>query len=418
MIVFFVGTPGSGKSYDAVQKIIDNLRLGRSVCTNIDGMDEQKHQEYLKNLVGMDDYTFYQRFRFLHKHEVIRFWKSEMLPITPETKYDSDLGKDVTITEKPSLICPHNSLVIIDEAHKHFNSRDWQSKENRELADWASTHRHFGYDLVFITQSIDKVDKQVRSLTEWTYFYRKVNFFGGMVQQKYMKYSYSGDDHQGKAIAQNVLTYDPKVFPCYQSYATKDAKEIGFMKHINILKHPIFYTLPLLIAFVLYMFFYKSSFASGDIFGTKKVQQNMETRKNEIQTKVAVQPVRSSSRPVAARSPLVIPPLVVPEYSKYVVDGYIKDNGKYIIQVNGSPVVLPHKDILSFSPVSRIAMVRTSAYGEQLLKSGASGVRPQAPVDPPKPNSDNSTIPAYNPLVWNKTPVPEYVPVNPSNPRL
>ena len=36
MIVGFVGTPGSGKSYDAVKKILFNLKKGRHVYTNID----------------------------------------------------------------------------------------------------------------------------------------------------------------------------------------------------------------------------------------------------------------------------------------------------------------------------------------------------------------------------------------------
>ena len=74
MIVFFVGTPGSGKSYEAVKKIVDNLKIGRTVCTNIDGMDLHESQQYLKSFLDMDDYLFHQRFRFLDRDQIKQFW--------------------------------------------------------------------------------------------------------------------------------------------------------------------------------------------------------------------------------------------------------------------------------------------------------------------------------------------------------
>lgn len=204
------------------------------------------------------------------------------------------------------------------------------------LADWASTHRHEGYDLVFITQDIGKVDKQVRTLTEWSFCFRKVNFFGGAIQKKYLCYSYSGDDHHGKPLAKNVRTYDPAYFPAYQSYSSSDAKEVGFMTTVNILKHPVFYAIPVVLCFCLYMFFAKSSFATGDVFGVSKVQKkydklavgNSTTPAIPIMTnfsstnKNQLAPTTALAVPVPAGALLPVP--VLPLYSQYKVDGYIQ----------------------------------------------------------------------------------------------
>lgn len=385
MVVFFVGTPGSGKSYEAVKKIVDNLMLGRTVCTNVDGMNDPKCLEYMKNLVGMDDFTFDQRFRFLDSDQVKRFWKTEKV-INLQFMQDEESGvfNDIP-TEVDELICPHGSLIVIDEAHKPFNSRDWQNTSNRELADWASTHRHFGYDLVLITQDIEKVEKQVRSLTEWCYFFRKVNFFGGAVKKKYLCYSYSGDDHNGKPLAKSTRTYEDKYFPCYSSYSTSDAKEVGFMSHTNILKHPIFYAIPVVIAFCLYMFFQKSSFASGDVFGVNKVQhkydklvsdnKDMKKASAPSQTPLSVPPRNAimqnlpsqgqntlatavNGSPVAALANVSLP-----EYTEYKIDGYLVNDGKTTLLINGMSVLLPSPYVQKYIKSVGIAIAKTSYFG-------------------------------------------------------
>lgn len=242
MIVGFVGTPGSGKSYDAVRKIIDNLRLGRIVYTNIDGFDDPQCLEAIKSICGFDDYTLAHQLHYLSKSDAVQVWK----------------------------IAKNGSLIVLDEVHKLFSNRDWNSDKNKDFAEWASTHRHYGYDVVLLTQDIEKVDKHVRSMLEWCYYYRKVNYFGSFIKNKYTRYSYVGDDHNGKPLANKTFSYDPTIFHCYKSYAWKDAKEVGFMQHVNILKHPLFYSIPVLIGVFIY-FFSRSSFATGDVLGSKKM---------------------------------------------------------------------------------------------------------------------------------------------------
>src|ERR1035438_875653 len=97
MIVFFVGTPGSGKSYEAVKKVVDNLRLGRTVCTNIDGMDNQKCQAYVQALLGFDDYTFKKRFKYLTNDQVKTFWKTEKVTNTQYQEQENGAFHDVML---------------------------------------------------------------------------------------------------------------------------------------------------------------------------------------------------------------------------------------------------------------------------------------------------------------------------------
>lgn len=287
MIVGYVGTPGSGKSYEAVKKILDNLKSGRVVCTNIDGMDNETSQQYIKDQLDLSDSQFKERFRYLTKDEVMNFWGTESV----------DLGAFGTTEKK---ICPSGCLIVLDEAHKYFNSRDWQSSTNRLFSDWASTHRHEGYDLVLVTQDIEKIDKQCRSLIEWTYFFRKINFLGSAIKNKYICYSYTGDDHNGKPLAKNTRSYNPAVFPAYSSYSVKDAKEIGFMSHVNILKHPVFFAIPVVLAFCIWMLS-KSSIVTGDLFGSKK----------KLNKPVAAQTSAPAAVPVAS-APVAIAPASQP----------------------------------------------------------------------------------------------------------
>ena len=240
MIIIFEGTPGSGKSYEAVKKIIDNLRRPeRVVYTNIDGTEpgvDDGTREYLKNICGLDDYSLSERLHHLDKHQTREFPKH----------------------------CKRGSLIVIDEAHNYFNARDWQTEENRAVVRWAEEHRHQGYDVVFITTNASKIDKQVRSVVEWTYRFRKMNFFGSLVKNSYMMYTYSGEgDGQplGKAVTRQ---YDKQIFQCYKSYVAADVKELKIMDHMNILKHPLFYALAVVALFTIYMFS-KSSFVQGHV---------------------------------------------------------------------------------------------------------------------------------------------------------
>ncbi len=61
-------------------------------------------------------------------------------------------------------------LLIIDEAHRVLNSRNWMDRNalggRTRMVRFLSEHRHFGYDVILIAQGDLMLDKQVRFLIE------------------------------------------------------------------------------------------------------------------------------------------------------------------------------------------------------------------------------------------------------------
>lgn len=84
MIVAFVGSPGSGKSYEAVKKIVQNLAVDRVVYTNIDGMDQKQSQEAIKALLNIDDLRFNELFHFLTQEQTNRFFLNDVTEKDPK----------------------------------------------------------------------------------------------------------------------------------------------------------------------------------------------------------------------------------------------------------------------------------------------------------------------------------------------
>lgn len=82
---------------------------------------------------------------------------------------------------------------VMDEFHKLFSSRDWQST-GPQLEDYMSEIRKINGDLLILTQHPEKVDKNCRrNATEWIQFEnmsRKTLFMGVTIQKKFRYYQY------------------------------------------------------------------------------------------------------------------------------------------------------------------------------------------------------------------------------------
>ncbi|MCX6159723.1 MAG: hypothetical protein NTV87_00095 [Ignavibacteriae bacterium] len=252
-IWIFDGTPGSGKSQAAVEKVIANLKSGRKVYSNIDGHDDPVCLEGLRAMSGLSDLQFKEKFEFIKPEKSRQFYRYV------------DKG----------------SLIVIDEAHKYFNVRKWADKENNDFFEWASTHRHFGFELLLITIKLSRIDTSVRELAEWTVRYKKTNYFGKrFFQKKYTEKWFSQDDTGSKPLKTNIKTYDERLWKCYQSYVAKDIKEAGLMEHINVLKHPAVLAIPVLIC-VFFLLLWHSSLRKGTE-GFSKYLGSVEAKQTDI----------------------------------------------------------------------------------------------------------------------------------------
>lgn len=149
MIYFYSGTPGSGKSLHLAKDIY--YRLNRSkypfVIANF-----SINMKMIKN----------KKARFIYKDNeeiTIKFLLDYALE-------NHTLGKE------------NQTLLVFDEAHTIWNSREWQS--NKDRLDWLkffSQHRKLGYNIIVISQNDRQLDKQIRIQFEYEVKHRKINNF-------------------------------------------------------------------------------------------------------------------------------------------------------------------------------------------------------------------------------------------------
>lgn len=87
-------------------------------------------------------------------------------------------------------------LIIIDEAARWLNSRDWGDKNRKELIDWLLHSRKLGWDVMLLVQTHEMLDKQVRSgLMEYHTVCRRldrVRFMGVRLPHVHLATTYYG----------------------------------------------------------------------------------------------------------------------------------------------------------------------------------------------------------------------------------
>lgn len=70
-----------------------------------------------------------------------------------------------------------DSLLIIDEAQLQYNCRDFSTKQKQEVDKkvlaYLTMCRHYGLDILFITQSLTRLDVQIRELATIIYRFKK-----------------------------------------------------------------------------------------------------------------------------------------------------------------------------------------------------------------------------------------------------
>jgi hypothetical protein len=134
-IFVFTGKLGSGKTLCAVGRMQEYLVQGRKVATNID--------LNLPMLVG-----------YKSKNCVVY-----RLPDVP-TLADLEtigIGSDKYGEE-------HNGVIVLDECAQFLNTRNFQDKERKKLINWFVHARKKRWDVIFIIQHLNALDKQFRDL--------------------------------------------------------------------------------------------------------------------------------------------------------------------------------------------------------------------------------------------------------------
>lgn len=148
MAVYFVtGKLGAGKSLVAVARIKDRLLKGLPVATNLN--------INLAHMLGRNKRN------------------TRLYRIPDKPTYDDLLAIGVgnkTYDEEK------NGLLVLDECGTWFNSRSWADKSRQDVINWFLHARKLGWDIIFLVQDMNIVDKQARlALAEHVVYCRRTD---------------------------------------------------------------------------------------------------------------------------------------------------------------------------------------------------------------------------------------------------
>lgn len=148
MIYLYSGTPGSGKSLHVARVIKGTLFRNLPVISNIPINTRLcKHPE-----------------KYLYVND-------GMIRPSALVEYSKEYFKDKPVKEGQILL-------IIDEAQRLFNARDWNKSDRAGWNEFFQLHRHYGYDVILVAQFDRMLDRQVRSVIEYEQIHRKVSNYG------------------------------------------------------------------------------------------------------------------------------------------------------------------------------------------------------------------------------------------------
>lgn len=260
----YSGDVGSGKTYSVVlHVIIPAIMAGRSICTNIAGLDIEAIYAYCLTIAKPDKIFCFGVIRFLDRAD------PEQENFFP---YDDSLPPE-DFNVQPG------ELVIIDEA-----SRYWAMGEKlfKNHAMFINEHRHFinaqGHtcDLVVIDPDVTELHRRLKSKIETTYYTKKLKEVG--MTNKYIVLLYRKTSMRREYDRLGPLTYQKEVYSLYHSYKGGSGTEQTVDKRQNILSNKkLWYRIGALIAFVL-IFGIGGIYQLSKFFGRGKKPQTSITQ--------------------------------------------------------------------------------------------------------------------------------------------
>jgi len=173
MAIYLIsGKLGSGKTLSSVGVIRDALLSGRKVATNLD-LHLDKMLPASRGKPKRSDGLSAIR----QPIQAVR------LPDKPDVADLELLGEG-----NPTMDETQNGVIVLDELATWLNSRTFNDKNRAPVIDWLLHSRKYGWDVYFICQHLEQIDKQVRtSLVEYLVTCRrldriKIPFVGKLIQ--------------------------------------------------------------------------------------------------------------------------------------------------------------------------------------------------------------------------------------------
>lgn len=244
------GTPGSGKTLYAVQRIIpDYLKIynvnghpvPRHIYTNIEGLKPA----LICALAGIEYDQVADFFHVLGEFvdengvvtedkDLVRYWfyKPETIEWVTE-KNSNGIWERHPDWEKAELI-PLGSLVIIDEIQNYYSNRDFATTYSKKCIEYVTKNRHYGWTLWWMSQSTESVDVTFRRNTQYVYFLESKEIYGrpNSVSVKMYEGWLAGDKTNTPPFAVKNFTKDPRYYKAYKSYVAAEYGEKRYKTNI------------------------------------------------------------------------------------------------------------------------------------------------------------------------------------------
>lgn len=246
MLYCYCGKVGDGKTYHVIKhEILPALVAGRKVYHNIDRLSYESVARYFLYLAAR---SFFRRRRveppsrslfrkFKNKNEI-----KTLFHIPP-------CDDEEHIPLSACLLTP-GSLVIIDEAQMIWDN-SLHGRAKKGTLSLLEYHRHFGLDVVLITQNVSRMDKEITALVNEFYEIRNLKYTTfGLSKTRYRKRVYLTYPFF-ESVSTTFENYDLDIFRTYRSEFMNQAPRSYAMSFV--LKAGILLVLGLLVLFFLTM---------------------------------------------------------------------------------------------------------------------------------------------------------------------
>jgi len=260
MINGIAGKPGGGKSYEATKNhVIPAIKSGRRVVTNLPlNIDHfaSVYGEHVRDLIVIVQYDF-------HDYGNLK----------PFSRIDDWLEHQDWKNEKGQGV-----LFAIDEAHLSLPSRMQRGtgQDITKVLEFLSMHRHYGFDVLLITQNFKKVHADIRDMIQLVYRCIKKSMFG--VDDEYIIKVHEGCT--SLVVNTDERAYEPYVFKFYKSH-TMSEKSIEEATTVDVVpwwKHSLMFGA----GFMLFIFLLVLVFLLNHIFSDEEQSDVSLTKESPV----------------------------------------------------------------------------------------------------------------------------------------
>ena len=133
-----------------------------------------------------------------------------------------------------------------------FSSRDFKEQYSKDAIGYLTRHRHYGHDVIYITQNIDSVDITFRRNTQMTFMLKRAEHVGA--KNLCFIYVFDRADLEKRQLARLTYTPNKACFKCYASYEGSDVEEHRKTYNV-ILRNKGFWAFLIGVGVLLFLFF-------------------------------------------------------------------------------------------------------------------------------------------------------------------